>query len=455
MRSIEDHRAAERAADGVPVGAVVDGLPVTEAAPGVDPFVLLAQAHQAVAELQEADLSVLDRQWIARYAQSTDELMARVDAVAIGVAAEIQDRGHDRDLGFFSTKAWLRHHVRLSGPEAHARMQVVRMFELIPGWADAARRGEVGVEQTRLMARIAANPRVHVALMETWDRLLDDACVFPFDVFERRVRDFARLADPDGASSTADTCRERRDAFLAQNPDGSWRLSGRFGSLDGARLNEVFAHFVWAEFETDWAAARELAGDDATGADLPRNEAQRRGDAVLAIFLAAAHAPLERSGRVPTLNVLIDEATLEGAITGAAPDPSRYADMVCRTQNGDPIDTDEAAALALWATIRRVVHDGSGVVIDLGRRRRLFTGSARDAALILGTRCLWPGCDRPTRRCEVDHSLGWRAHGNTVPRNSGPMCKPHNLLKSARRFTTRREPDGSWIVYDADHDPIN
>ncbi len=26
----------------------------------------------------------------------------------------------------------------------------------------------------------------------------------------------------------------------------------------------------------------------------------------------------------------------------------------------------------------------------------------------------------------IDHSIGWRAHGNTVPRNGGPLCRTHN-----------------------------
>ncbi|MGK0276618.1 MAG: hypothetical protein ACI9N0_003013 [Ilumatobacter sp.] len=43
-------------------------------------------------------------------------------------------------------------------------MQVVRTFELLPAWASAANIGEVGVAQTRLMARVASNPVLHDAL---------------------------------------------------------------------------------------------------------------------------------------------------------------------------------------------------------------------------------------------------------------------------------------------------
>lgn len=454
MTSIEDHHVAGRAPDGVPVGAVVCGLPVSEAAPGVDPFVLLAQAHEAVTELQAADLSMLEDDWLTRYAKSADELLARVDSVNIDVAGHVRHRGHGREMGFFSTKSWLKHHVRLSGREAHRRMQVLRMFELLPGWARAARAGEVGVGQTRLMARVAANPRVHIALMDEWERLLDEACVLEYDAFERRLRDFERLADPAGAASSAESREGRRDARMGQRRDGSWWLSASFGSLTGAEMNEVFAHFVWAEWESDWADARDRAGDDATVADLARTEPHRRADALKAIFLAAARAPGEGRGPLPTLNVLIDEATLDDVVNGRTVPVERFRDMVCRTQNGDPVDLSEAAAMALWANIRRVVHDSSGVVIDLGRRERLFRGAARDAVMLLGDRCLWPGCDRRVRHCEADHSLGWRAHGNSVPRNGGPMCRAHNLIKERHRFSARRADDGTWIITDADGNVI-
>lgn len=123
-------------------------------------------------------------------------------------------------------------------------MQVVRMFELLPAWEGAALAGQVGVEQTRLIARVAANPRVHEALVARVEDLLDDAAVLSFDEFERQVRQFARLADPIGAKSAAEKNHDGRDVTMRQLPDGSWRLYGRFGSLQGADINEILAHFT-------------------------------------------------------------------------------------------------------------------------------------------------------------------------------------------------------------------
>jgi hypothetical protein len=438
----------------------VDGVNGVDCADPVvawaDPFVQLAFVNAAVTDLMHADVGSLGDGWFARYVKSLDEVRARVDALVVDAAGECERRGYDRRDGFFTSTSWITHHVGVPRVEARARMQVSRLFELLPCWSNAAHAGEVGVEQTRLMARVAANPRIHVALIEVAERSLCDAIVSPFDVFERLVRNFALLADPDGANGDAEGHHVDRDVTVRQKPGGEWVLSGRFGSLQGGEFNEIFAHFVHAEWATDWAEAGECLGDDAdiTIDDLCRTEPQRRADALCAALLAAAQAPDDGAGPLPMLNVLIDETTLEETVTGVVADPGRYRNMVCRTQSGAQLDLSEGASLGLWALVRRVVHDGAGVVIDLGRRQRLFTGSARDAALLLADRCSWPGCDRHIRFCQVDHCVGWRAHGASVFRNGGPMCGPHNRLKHRGNYTTHRDRSGHWTIRDADGNPI-
>ncbi|NQY56068.1 MAG: hypothetical protein HRT86_06200 [Ilumatobacteraceae bacterium] len=96
--------------------------------------------------------------------------------------------------------------------------------------------------------------------------------------------------------------------------------------------------------------------------------------------------------------------------------------------------------------IRRVVYDTQGVVTDLGRRSRLFTGAAREAVMLLATECVWAGCDRPVSWCDADHSLSWGAHGATVPRNGGPLCRAHNLQKE-HDFRVHRDTNGQWHTH--------
>jgi hypothetical protein len=421
-----------------------------------DPFIQVAFVHEALDDYAEADLAQLDDEWLAQLFTSLERVKVRVDAAVVAAAAEAERRGPKRDQGFSSTRSYIKHHARLSGPEARARMQLHRMFELLPGWKAAAESGNtnLGDDQLRLMARVAANPRIRTALAEVADELLTDAEIMSYDAFARRLRDFERSVDCDGAKAAAEQAHDARDTVMRQQPDGSWRLSARFGSLQGAEINEVLAHFNQAQFESDWAEAKERLGDDVTFDDLGRIEPQRRADALHAALLGGAANPGGGRAPLPCLNVLIDEATLEAALTGRPLDWRQYPTMVCRTQNGDEIDVSEAAALALYAHVRRVVHNGAKVVTELGRKSRVFRGNNREAATLLTDRCIWPGCDRQVRTCQVDHNVAWMHDGATDPDNGAVMCGMHNRLKHRGRFRAFRRPDGDWLILDADNEPV-
>jgi hypothetical protein len=359
-----------------------------------------------------------------------------------------------RAQGFLSTKTVVKHMCRLSGPEAHRRVQTARLHEALPEWADAEADGRVGVAQCELMARVAANPRIPAAVLERDSpALLDDAIDQSFDEFERRVRVWEALADPDGDRDRNERLHASRDVRVRPRPEGGWTLTGNLAELAGCEFNEIFSWFIEAQWHTDWAEARSRLGDDATVADLVRTEAQRRADAFVAMAKAAASAaPGSRPPRT-TVNVLIDDETFEAHLRGETVDPRRYRDVVVRTQSGRRLHPDDAVNAALIDHIRRVVYDGSGTVIDLGRRQRLFRGSSREAVMLLLITCVWIGCDRPVAWCDADHSVGWKAHGATVPRNGGGLCDCHNQLKE-QGFQVYRDDHGTWHVIDPDGNEI-
>jgi hypothetical protein len=113
----------------------------------------------------------------------------------------------------------------------------------------------------------------------------------------------------------------------------------------------------------------------------------------------------------------------------------------CTTFDGRPIDPTEAVATALIDHIRRVVIGADSVVIDLGRRRRCFTGAAQLAA----TECYWPGCHVPATDCQIDHLIPWtdRGGGSTNPGYGAPACGRHNRYKQ-RGYRVHRDPTGHW-----------
>src|SRR5690606_23035026 len=126
---------------------------------------------------------------------------------------------------------------------------------------------------------------------------------------------------------------------------------------------------------------------------------------------------------------------------------------MCMTTTGIALDPTAAVAAALVGHVRRVVVNGEGRIIDFGHRKRLFTGAAREAALVQAVldstrgRCLWPGCGR--RRCQVDHTTEWQHGGPTDLANADWLCLRHNVLKS-RGYTTWRDPAGHWHTFRPD-----
>ena len=125
-------------------------------------------------------------------------------------------------------------------------------------------------------------------------------------------------------------------------------------------------------------------------------------------------------------------------------DPTSILDRRCETDTGVPVHPHDVLRAALSGHVRRVVVDSVGTVIDMGRKSRVYTGSARDAAKLLVTRCQHPGCRMPTRWSQVDHSDEWVAdNGETTQANSGIECGPHNIEKHRQRWRTRTATNGT------------
>ncbi len=428
----------------------IDTEPAGERAAGA-----VRSANAAVTALEDVDLSLLDAVEMRAWLVGIEELRRSVEAASIAAAGAVDRHNPFRPQGFFSAKTVVKHMCKLSGPEAHRRIQTARLHHTLPDWAQAESDGTVGVAQCELMARIAANPRIASAVLERdAPSLLHDAVNCSFDEFERRARTWEALADPDGDLAKNERHKAERNFGLRPRPDGGWTLTGNLPELAGTEFMEIFSWFLEAEWQTDWADARHRLGDTATTKDLQRTQDQRHADALLAMARAAASTPPGSRPPRPTTNVLIDQETLEAHLRGETPDPRRYRDVVIRTHTGRRLHPDDAINAALIGHIRRVIYDASGTIIDLGRRSRLFRGAAREAVMLLTTTCIWIGCDRPTAWCDADHSLGWKAHGNTVPRNGQPLCQAHNHLKE-HGYHVHRDNHGNWHITDPHGNEIN
>jgi hypothetical protein len=368
-----------------------------------------------------------------------------VEAALASVIAEVDRSGAYRVDGHASVSGWVRALGRWSNAEVVHRRRVAALAAECEAFAAALASGAIGVAQSHELARAAANPRCGDELPADIDAFVSRADRCSYAEFRERIDGWLITHDVDGAHRDREWGHEQRDAWMTVF-DGVGHGGFTGGAADVTELKEIFDRFCEAEFAADWEATVARLGEAASIGDLPRTDAQRRFDAFVAVFRRGASQEPEACAAPPLVNLVVDVHTLDEFLhdepTLAAPqDPWRRR---CHTTNGAPVAPAETLAAMWWGQVRAAIVDGAGVVVAMGRRRRLFTGAARDAVLMASSRCVWPGCLRPAGRCQADHLQEWSRHnGATDSANGAPMCGRHNRWKSTG-YTTFRARDGTW-----------
>ena len=267
------------------------------------------------------------------------------------------------------------------------------------------------------------------------------------------LNSWVAAADPDGAHQSAERAHENRKAHIGIVGNECF-LDAAGGATQGVQLKEILDAFAQSEWLADWDDRILQHGDRMCAGLMSRTDAQRRFDALFAIFHAAASMNADATGTAVTVNLVVGldafEHHLEKALGGdpAPLDPNDPMNR-CETDDGVVIDPYDALIAAATGHVRRVVLDSAGVVVDMGRKQRLFTGAMRDAVLLSARRCTRGGCHVPAHACEADHVLPWSQAGPTNTRNGGPLCDHHNRWRT-RGYRTWRDEHGHWHHYRPD-----
>jgi hypothetical protein len=397
----------------------------------------------------------------------------RLDAEMSAALAVAQARNLYGVSAHRSMTAFCRAKLNWSTTETGRRLGLAKAVNAVPGLGDAWMAGHLGYSQAMKLSMTNANNRVTDQLPDFAPQLLEHAEKMPYKDFAVVVDHFVICADQDGTHDDRDAAIEGRKARVV---DVGGTLDIRACGGDGIitdQLIGIHQRFTDLEYHNDIDARREEHGDLANRFALARTDAQRRFDALVNIFQTASTAAdngITGAAAATVVNIVADSATwgrllvagglaaatdLDGnpidPFTGLALDDldSLLANLVdpsqmCKTANGIALHPHDVLRSALSGHIRRIVVDSDQVVIDMGRKQRLFTGNARHAAKLLITHCEHTGCELRADWCDIDHVNEWdRDHGATNQHNAAVLCRFHNNDKHHNKWHTKRATNGS------------
>jgi len=99
-----------------------------------------------------------------------------------------------------------------------------------------------------------------------------------------------------------------------------------------------------------------------------------------------------------------------------------------------------AWALAAGGTWRRLVTDpASGTVLDVGRTRYRPSVGLADLVRARDKTCVFPTCQTPASRCDIDHLTAWSQGGTTSLDNLVVLCEAHHRLKHTPGWALTKE----------------
>jgi hypothetical protein len=427
--------------------------------------------------MEVGGLSLLDR---PVFGLSDDELFADLKAITelerklaaarLERVREITGRRLHTKRGFTSPSAWLNTELNICKPAAGSMASLTKSLNDLPDVAQALAAGDVSEDQAKVIAKAIGKIKKDASLDEQREATLiliehADLCT-PEELERLGERILSHVApqveEERDRKKVIENERDAHDArFLTLTNDSSGRVLVK-GSLTleaAANLRAVLdplcnparlrAHTPpaspsldtgvlsgtaaeadpaspfglpagWEQVMSEPEGTEPLSAEPAVGNAFRdhRTPGQRRHDALVEmceILLKTGDLP-ENGGSKPQLTLTIPYDVLRKELKTGTLD------------TGERLSAETVRRLACDAGIIPAILDGHGVPLDLGRERRLITGSLRRALVLRDKGCIFPGCDRPARWCQGHHVTPWIDGGETKLADNALICGFHHRL---------------------------
>jgi hypothetical protein len=397
------------------------------------------ELHACLDRLGAVDVTRLDGEEQAALLAELTRAESRVCGLKLTLLAAAEKAHTARRAGAASTSQWAAKLSCSDGGDAQRQVELAGRLErrvatrraLAGGRISQAHADVIVQADSRLPSGVepAQRSAVEAALLEKAETMS------PSSLRRAARREIAAIEpDPSVVDAHEDAllhdeetrARARTRLTLHDNHDGT--VTGHFTvpTLQGHLLRKVLETMT-APRRARLGAAKAQAGP-AQGPDADWSQARGAAFCELLEHLPTDHLHPRTAA---TLVVTVDEEALRGALIGAGLD------------TGDSISSGEARRLACGAGILPAVLNGRSEVLDLGRRRRLFSEPQRIATGVRFKTCAADGCERPFAWCELHHRRLWSRRGRTDLADAIPLCHFHHQRIHDSGFRHQPLPDDS------------
>ncbi len=313
------------------------------------------------------------------------------------------------EQGFDSAISWLKSVCHMSGGAAADRVCVGEQMERLGESVVALAAGEIGFAHLALIARTSA------ALGQRLDeaKLLGQARKLNIFPFRNRCTHARHAGDPAGFVNEEKEGVEARSLTLTTADDGVVLVQGLLDKVGGAALRTALEPL----------AKRAGMYDD-------RDRERRMADALVDLSMHALDNGV--LNRRTHLQVTTSLETLLG-LSGA---PAAEMEFSL------PISSKAVERLACDCSVTRILLDSESMVIDVGRAKRVVSGSQSKALKVRDRGCRWPGCDRPASWTSAHHVVHWTHGGSTDLPNLVLLCYRHHWMVHEGNWQIVRSDDG-------------
>ncbi|CAN5523386.1 HNH endonuclease signature motif containing protein [soil metagenome] len=380
---------------------------------------------------------------MASWQRDRAHLQAVLDGASLAATAAFESSLVWAADGARSAGAWLASNTSCTRVAANVRLKTARLARSMDHVSAAARSGALSAEKVHDLTR-ARTPETEDEFDRDEAKLVRE--VIPLQVEAARVHllawrirtlEEAGRNEPDGPAPTPRTEQDRINLSIG--------FGGR-GLIDGELTPEsmaIVAGAVGAEIDRMHRDGQ-LAGDDRTRAEL-------HGKALVALIHRGSEAMDQHGAPRPLVIAIADTGSLSDR------DPADAEEAMARRSEivgFGPVPTETVRRLLCNADVCRVVTDGQGQPIDVGRTERLFTARQWRAMIVsAGGVCEFTGCGTPHERCQAHHIQPWEHGGPTDLANGMLVCNHHHHLLHEGRFSARRSragievrrPDGTVV----------